>query len=150
MVIDRKLDEDCILCDINPAENNTFIRQYQFFTVLANFKQPTLGASLIVLNRHVSRLSEFIAAEKKEYWTVVDAVEYALDSAFEPDGVNYLMMANTVPHIHWHVVPRYKDPRQLAGARWVDENYGTRAKLKTKQKSLEIISAVVQEFQKYL
>ena len=31
--------------------------------------------------------------------------------AFRPDKVNYELLGNMVPHMHWHVVPRFRtDP----------------------------------------
>ena len=140
---------DCILDNLD--ENNpTYIREYEFWTVLANFKQPTLGANLIVLNRHTPKLSAMTEDENYEYLHVVTAVENALDQAFQPNMVNHLMLANTVNHVHYHVVPRYQQEKVFAGNRWIDENYGTIPKLKVSEKPQEIITAVIEELQKYL
>jgi ATP adenylyltransferase len=36
----------------------------------------------------------------------------AVRSACQPDHMNYELLGNSNPHLHWHVVPRYKtDPR---------------------------------------
>ena len=36
----------------------------------------------------------------------------ALRQALKPDHMNYELLGNTNPHLHWHIVPRYKnDPR---------------------------------------
>ncbi|MBL8155861.1 MAG: HIT family protein [Anaerolineae bacterium] len=36
----------------------------------------------------------------------------AIRSALSPDHMNYELLGNTNPHLHWHIVPRYKtDPR---------------------------------------
>jgi diadenosine tetraphosphate (Ap4A) HIT family hydrolase len=36
----------------------------------------------------------------------------AISSACSPDLMNYASMGNVVPHVHWHLVPRYRtDPR---------------------------------------
>ena len=31
----------------------------------------------------------------------------ALYSQFKPDKINYELLGNMVPHIHWHLVPRF-------------------------------------------
>lgn len=36
----------------------------------------------------------------------------AVRSACQPDHMNYELLGNSNPHLHWHIVPRYKtDPR---------------------------------------
>jgi diadenosine tetraphosphate (Ap4A) HIT family hydrolase len=36
----------------------------------------------------------------------------ALRRAFQPDHMNYELLGNSNPHLHWHIIPRYRtDPR---------------------------------------
>ena len=36
----------------------------------------------------------------------------AIRAACDPDHMNYELLGNSNPHLHWHIVPRYKtDPR---------------------------------------
>jgi len=36
----------------------------------------------------------------------------AIAGAFRPDLMNYASLGNVMPHLHWHLVPRYRtDPR---------------------------------------
>jgi diadenosine tetraphosphate (Ap4A) HIT family hydrolase len=38
-------------------------------------------------------------------------VAAALAKALNPDKMNYELLGNGMPHLHWHLVPRYKtDP----------------------------------------
>ena len=37
------------------------------------------------------------------------AVGRAVRAQFDPVKMNYLTLGNTVPHLHTHVVPRYRD-----------------------------------------
>ena len=37
----------------------------------------------------------------------VSSVAAALYSAFTPAKINYELLGNMVPHMHWHVVPRF-------------------------------------------
>jgi diadenosine tetraphosphate (Ap4A) HIT family hydrolase len=36
-------------------------------------------------------------------------VAKALDEVFHPDKMNYELLGNTSAHMHWHLVPRYKN-----------------------------------------
>jgi diadenosine tetraphosphate (Ap4A) HIT family hydrolase len=35
-----------------------------------------------------------------------------------PDKVNIAALGNMVPHIHWHVIPRFKDDAFFPGSAW--------------------------------
>jgi diadenosine tetraphosphate (Ap4A) HIT family hydrolase len=36
----------------------------------------------------------------------------AIRAALQPDHMNYELLGNINPHLHWHIIPRYKhDPR---------------------------------------
>lgn len=38
-------------------------------------------------------------------------VAAAIRTAFKPRRLNYENLGNVVPHVHWHVIPRYEAPR---------------------------------------
>lgn len=35
-------------------------------------------------------------------------VATALDKAFHPDKMNYVLLGNMLPHMRWHLIPRYE------------------------------------------
>jgi diadenosine tetraphosphate (Ap4A) HIT family hydrolase len=63
--------------------------------------------------RHVARLDELTTAE----WTAFSSDLYAAVRAIvvvtRPDHVNVESLGNVVPHLHWHIIPRY-----AGDARW--------------------------------
>ena len=43
-----------------------------------------------------------------------------METAFRPRKLNYELLGNQVPHLHWHLFPRYEsDPRHLQAV-WLD------------------------------
>jgi diadenosine tetraphosphate (Ap4A) HIT family hydrolase len=50
--------------------------------------------------------------------TLVFAVEEAVRHVMHPDKVNIAALGNMVPHIHWHVIPRFKDDAFYPGSAW--------------------------------
>ena len=38
----------------------------------------------------------------------VSTVAAALHRAFSPAKINYELLGNMVPHMHWHIVPRWE------------------------------------------
>ena len=49
---------------------------------------------------------------------LVFAVEEAIRHVMQPDKINLAALGNMVPHIHWHVIPRYKDDAYFPGSVW--------------------------------
>ncbi len=84
------------------------------------------GHVLIVPRRHVGSVFELNEAEAAELAPLLAEVRTQLVAKFHPDGFNIgindgAAAGQTVPHVHVHVIPRYRgdveDPR--GGVRWV-------------------------------
>ena len=133
--------KDCLLCDLD-EKNETYIGKSNYWTLLVNYMQPTLGSTLLVSNKHISRMADLSEEEYLDSLRQIKKLELALKETFNPDMVNYLMLANVVTHVHFHVVPRYEFPREFGGEKWVDEKFGHSPILtssKKAQKTLDLI-----------
>jgi diadenosine tetraphosphate (Ap4A) HIT family hydrolase len=42
----------------------------------------------------------------------------ALKSVCRPDHINVASLGNEIPHLHWHVIPRYKTDPRWGGPIW--------------------------------
>ena len=82
-----------------------FLHEDQFFP----------GYVLLVLRRHATELYELSASERRTLIEEVSQVAGALARVFRPVKMNYELLGNQVPHIHWHLVPRLStDPEPHA------------------------------------
>jgi diadenosine tetraphosphate (Ap4A) HIT family hydrolase len=45
-------------------------------------------------------------------------VEAALREIMAPDKINLASLGNVVPHLHWHVIPRYRDDKHFPEPIW--------------------------------
>ena len=52
-------------------------------------------------------------------------------------------------HTHFHILPRYKEPRDFAGVKWIDE-FTSDPLGKKKNVEQETLDIVVKEIRKYL
>ena len=85
--------------------------------------QATLGAGVLSLNRHAACFSHVSAAEMSELAELVGRVEKSLKAAFDYQAINYLMLMMVDHHVHFHVIPRYREVRRFAGLDWLDSGW---------------------------
>lgn len=59
-----------------------------------------------------TNLEALIDLEYQQFMQDLRMASAAIRSALHPDHMNYELLGNSNPHLHWHLVPRYKtDPR---------------------------------------
>ena len=67
---------------------------------------------LVFDRRHVVGLEQLSAEEFGAYMEDFRRAAKATAGVCQPDLMNYASLGNVVPHLHWHLVPRYRsDPR---------------------------------------
>jgi len=74
------------------------------------------GFLRVILDAHVREMTDLPAAERRAVMDVVFACEAALRKVAAPDKVNLASLGNLVPHLHWHVIPRYRDDPHFPAA----------------------------------
>jgi diadenosine tetraphosphate (Ap4A) HIT family hydrolase len=67
------------------------------------------GWTVLVLKRHVTELFHLSTEERHRVIDDVSAVAEALMAVFHPVKMNYELLGNQLPHMHWHVIPRLAD-----------------------------------------
>jgi diadenosine tetraphosphate (Ap4A) HIT family hydrolase len=75
--------------------------------------QAYRGQCLVILDlRHATRPDQLTAAEWAAYCADLHRAEVAVQRTVEPDHINIAALGNVIPHLHWHIIPRYRtDPR---------------------------------------
>jgi diadenosine tetraphosphate (Ap4A) HIT family hydrolase len=76
------------------------------------------GYCRVVWRGHVAEMSDLAAAARDHLMRVVLAVETALRALVAPDKINLAALGNIVPHLHWHVIPRWRDDSHFPAAIW--------------------------------
>jgi diadenosine tetraphosphate (Ap4A) HIT family hydrolase len=72
----------------------------------------------VIWNRHVREMTELDRAQRQALMAAVFAVEQALREALSPHKINLASLGNVTPHLHWHVIPRYRDDRHFPNPIW--------------------------------
>lgn len=109
----------CPLCDTPGGE---VLWQDDFCRVVRVTDTPDYpGFCRVILNRHAAEMTDLSPAERVRLLTMVMKVERALRELLHPDKINLAALGNVVPHVHWHVIPRFEDdphfPNPIWGAR---------------------------------
>lgn len=109
---------DCLICEkvrgAQEGKNPSLIHEFkQSFLVLGDH-QYFKGYSVLLLKDHVRELHELSPLRQQELFSELMAAGRAVFEAFQPWKMNYSCYGNQVPHIHWHIFPRYEsDPDHL-------------------------------------
>ncbi|HEU4777349.1 MAG TPA: HIT family protein [Telluria sp.] len=76
------------------------------------------GFCRVIWNEHVKEMSDLSPADRMLLNDVVWHVELALREVMKPGKVNVASLGNVVPHLHWHVIPRFADDAHFPNPVW--------------------------------
>jgi diadenosine tetraphosphate (Ap4A) HIT family hydrolase len=110
---------NCALCkeELKPEEGQVIWRGDDCRVILVN--DPDLpGFCRVIWNHHVVEMTDLSYGEREHLMSLVFAVEEAVRQVMHPDKMNVAALGNMVPHIHWHVIPRFKDDVFFPGSVW--------------------------------
>lgn len=102
---------------------DSLVADYAHWAVLLRPAQATLGALVLAARGPATAFSGLSDAAFAELAVAVRAAEAALRQAFSYEKINYLMLMMVDPHVHFHVLPRYSQPRLFGGATFLDPGW---------------------------
>jgi len=76
------------------------------------------GFCRVILNRHVREMTDLPANSRDRVMAAVFSVEQAIRDELSPEKINLASLGNQVPHLHWHVIPRFSDDRHFPDPVW--------------------------------
>lgn len=91
----------------------TLVKDYAHWVVLLRPQQATLGALVLACKEQAQALSQISAAAFAELKEVTADIESGLKRCFAYDKINYLLLMMVDRDVHFHVLPRYANPRSF-------------------------------------
>ncbi|MGA8864823.1 MAG: HIT family protein [Gallionella sp.] len=76
------------------------------------------GFCRVIWKQHVKEMTDLFVAEREHLMTTVFAVEAAVRAALHPDKINLASLGNMTPHLHWHVIPRFRQDKHFPQPIW--------------------------------
>lgn len=118
-------DQSCAYCmrEDNPALLDAFgifICKLSVSDLILFKEQSHPGRCIVAYRDHVSELTELSDEERNAFFADVARTAKAIHAAFRPDKVNYGAYGDTGRHLHFHLVPKYKDQFEWGGVFQMD------------------------------
>ncbi|TMH64464.1 MAG: HIT family protein [Betaproteobacteria bacterium] len=80
--------------------------------------EPFAGFCRVIWNTHVREMTDLATTDRNHLMRIVFAVEAALRELFSPHKMNLASLGNVVPHLHWHVIPRFENDSHFPNPVW--------------------------------
>ena len=101
----------------------TLVREFEHWIVLLRPAQVTLGSLVLAAKSKATAYSGLPADAFAEQAAAVSAIEQALARFVAYERINYLMLMMVDPNPHFHVIPRYSQPRHWGGLDFPDAGW---------------------------
>jgi len=98
---------NCPMCSKWDAEAKMRVAELRYCYVMLNRDQYFKGYCFVFTKTHVTELFHLDVESRSGIIEEMNSVAAALFRLFTPTKINYELLGNMVPHLHWHLVPRF-------------------------------------------
>lgn len=114
----------CVLCEeVDPKfrrKHPRWIADLEVSTAFLAGNQVCKGKVVLIYNKdHKTELFQLEKEDRIAFLEDLNRVAKAVYDAYQPHKMNYELLGNVVPHLHWHIIPRQtSDPMELHWPIW--------------------------------
>ena len=101
----------------------TLLRELDHWVILLRPAQVTLGSLVFAAKSDATAYSQLPRAAFEEQADAIAMIEQALAAFSRYERINYLMLMMVDPNVHFHVIPRYSEPRRWNGVEFPDAGW---------------------------
>ena len=76
------------------------------------------GFTRVVWTAHVVEMTDLSTPEQSALMHAVFLVESVQRKILQPHKINLAAFGNVVPHLHWHIIPRWEDDLHFPAPVW--------------------------------
>lgn len=106
---------DCVLC--HPQKENVVWKNKELRVIQVD--DPLFpGYFRVIWNKHIAEMSDLTDDERQLLEKVLLIVEKVVREQMQPDKINWAQFGNMVPHLHWHIIARYRDDSHFPESIW--------------------------------
>ena len=131
----------CDLCQLldgyaNKQGLETLLWRSERLSVVSVDDPSYPGFCRVIWNKHVKEMTDLTSGERNYVMEVVWQVELAVREVMQPEKVNLASFGNMTPHVHWHVIPRYRDDAHFPSPSWAVVQRETAAEVLATRRAL--------------
>ena len=108
-------------CDLCERDGGRLVARTPEWRIVLADEPEYPGLVRVIWNRHVREMTDLAPAEREHLMAAVWVVEAAQRRTLGALKINLASLGNIVPHLHWHLVPRFASdphyPQPIWGAR---------------------------------
>ena len=131
-------------CELCQQQGDVITEAADWRVVLVNDAHYP-GFCRVIWNHHVKEMTDLSATQRNTLMGVVWQVEAAIRSVMQPHKINVASLGNVVPHLHWHVIPRYADDMHFPNPIWGQVERSITPALQQRLALVETLKAAIQE-----
>jgi diadenosine tetraphosphate (Ap4A) HIT family hydrolase len=105
-------------CELCTTPGGELIWQDAFCRVVLLDDVDYPGFCRVILNSHTKEMTDLKPQERQQLMAIVFAVEQAVREVMQSEKINLASLGNKTPHLHWHVIPRFKQDRTFPNPIW--------------------------------
>ncbi len=135
----HELSTDCWICKSLREPAHLVLFESRTSVAKLNPDQFFSGYSFVTLKWHEEELYRLADKDRKNFLEDMSLVAEALAKSLNPDKMNYELLGNGMPHLHWHLVPRYRTDPMWGRPIWAGSRHKKRL---TREEYLRLVGEI--------
>lgn len=109
---------NAVSCELCEQTGGRLVWENELARVVLVDDKDYPGFCRVILNRHQAEMTDLSANDRQALMLIVFAVEDVLRAVLRPNKINLASLGNMVPHVHWHIIPRFTDDAHFPSPIW--------------------------------
>ena len=125
-------------CELCESPGGEVLHQGAQFRVVLVDDDNYPGFCRVIWRDHVKEVTDLSELDRMLLMDVLWQVERVVREVMQPEKINLASFGNVVPHLHWHVIPRYADDVHFPQPVWGQaQRVSDAVKLQTRRELLD-------------
>ncbi len=107
-----------VTCELCAQDGGLVIFRNDFLRIVLVDDADYPGFCRVICNAHIAEMTDLPIPQRSQLMMTVCKVEQVLREVMRPDKINLASLGNMTPHLHWHVIPRYKNDKHFPQPVW--------------------------------